>query len=281
MFREVGLDSGICGQGASRKWLEIIDFPIKGREGKPREQGLTMIIDKGLGLAETKDLLEVAGEYIDLIKLGFGTSVLYPNALLKDKINLIKNFGVDVYPGGTLLEIAILQNNLRKHLEMIVSLGFTAIEISDGTIDIVPEIRENAISMALEMNLKVLTEVGKKNLRDKRRIGHYIKQIHSDLGRGACKIIIEGRESGKNAGFYDENGSFIDSEVEQMLDAVGDPRVLIWEAPLKQQQQDLIIRFGPNVNLGNIPAAEALALETLRTGLRGDTLRYSYRNTRE
>jgi len=267
------------GQEASSNWLEVIDFPIKGREVKPRKQGLTMIIDKGLGLGETKDLLEVAGEYIDLIKLGFGTSVLYPHALLEKKISLIKSYGVDVYPGGTLLEIAILQNNLRKHLEMTVSLGYTAIEISDGTINVAPEVRAGAISMAVEMDLKVLTEVGKKYPQDKGQVEHYIKQIRNDLRHGAFKIIIEGRESGKNAGFYDKNGRFVDSEVEQMLAAVDDPRALIWEAPLKQQQQDLIMRFGPNVNLGNIPAAEALALEALRTGLRGDTLRYAYRNS--
>ncbi|MDD2444362.1 MAG: phosphosulfolactate synthase [Desulfotomaculaceae bacterium] len=258
---------------------EVIGFPIKGREDKPRQQGLTMVIDKGLGLGGTKDLLEVAGEYIDMIKLGFGTSVLYPHALLEEKISLIKSYGVDVYPGGTLLEIAILQDNLREYLKKAVSLGYTAIEISDGTINIASKVRAEAISMAKEMDLKVLTEVGKKYLQDKGQVGHYINQIHGDLRHGAFKVIIEGRESGKNAGFYDKNGHFIDSEMEQMLAAVDDPRALIWEAPLKQQQQDLIIRFGPNVNLGNIPAGEALALETLRTGLRGDTLRWVYRNT--
>jgi phosphosulfolactate synthase len=156
-------------------------------------------------------------------------------------------------------------------------LGYTAVEISDGTIEIPQEVREQAISMALEHGLKVLTEVGNKNPQDRAEVSHYIAQILRDLELGACKVILEGRESGKGAGFYDPQGRFLADDVEQVLAAVGDPNLLIWEAPLKQQQLELILRFGTNVNLGNIAPAELLSLEALRVGLRGDTLRSVYR----
>ncbi len=261
---------------AENHWLRIISFPIGGRSGKPRTEGLTMVIDKGLGLNETKDLFEVAANYIDFLKLGFGTSALYSQEVLAQKINLANSYGVMIYPGGTFMEIAISQNKLKEYINMVSRLGYPAIEVSDGTVNVSPEVRERAIALALDAGLLVLTEVGKKNLRDKDRIEHYTGQIRQDLDNGAFRVIIEGRESGKDAGFYDGKGRFIASEMEQILEAVGDINLLIWEAPLKQQQQELIARFGPNVNLGNISSNEALALEALRVGLRGDTLRLQF-----
>lgn len=261
------------GLAHSGMWMKILDFPLPGRFRKPRTQGLTMVIDKGLGLKETEDLLQVAGEYIDFLKLGFGTSALYPMKLLEEKINLVKSFNVDIYPGGTFLEIAVWQGKLKEYLACARKLGYTAVEISDGTVRIPVEVREQAICMALEYGFKVLTEVGNKNPQDRAEVSHYIAQILRDLELGACKVILEGRESGKGAGFYDQEGRFLADDVEQVLEAVGDPQFLIWEAPLKQQQLELILRFGPNVNLGNIAPAELLSLEALRVGLRGDTLR--------
>ncbi len=263
----------MSGQVHTSMWMELLDFPLPGRLRKPRTQGLTMVIDKGLGLNETKDLLKTAGEYIDFIKLGFGTSGLYPQDLLEEKINLVKSYGIDIYPGGTFLEIAVLQGKLKDYLAYAKDLGYTAVEISDGTVKIPPEVREQAICIALEYDLKVLTEVGNKDPQDRAEVGHYIEQILSDLEQGAFKVILEGRESGKGAGFYDPEGRFLADEVEQVLAAVGDPQPLIWETPLKQQQLELILRFGPNVNLGNIAPADLLSLEALRVGLRGDTLR--------
>lgn len=257
-------------------WLEVIDIPLGGRLKKPRDYGLTMVIDKGMGLHETKDLFDVAGEYIDFLKLGFGTSALYNQDLLEEKIKLARHYGIDAYPGGTFLEIAIMQNKLKEFLKVAWEIGYSTIEVSDGTINFSQKVRERSISMALEAGFKVLTEVGKKNLQDKERIGHYLKQIKRDLDCGAYRVIIEGRESGRGAGFYDDRGQFIKDESEQILAAAGDPRLLIWEAPLKQQQLELICRFGPNVNLGNISVDDALALEALRVGLRGDTLRPFY-----
>lgn len=257
----------------AKAWLNFLDFPLRGRLAKPRDTGLTMVIDKGKGLAETKDILSVAAGFIDMIKLGFGTAALYPEDILQNKIFLIRSFGVDVYPGGTFLEVAVSQNKLREYINRVWYLGFSAIEVSDGTIKMSGEVREKAIVMASNIGLKVLTEVGKKNPDDNLAAADMVNQVKQDLAAGAYKVILEGRESGKGIGFYDSDGNFITNEFETFLAEISDPERVIWEAPLKKQQQELITRFGPNVNLGNIAIGDILALETLRVGLRGDTLR--------
>ncbi len=247
-------------------------FPLPGHSCKPRQTGCTMLLDKRLGLSETRDLLELACDYIDIIKLTFGTSALYPESVLRDKIKLIRFYGVDVYPGGTLFEIAIWQDKLESYLQHATELGFTGIEVSDGTIPLSTKERRRAIQSAKAHGFKVVTEVGKKDgtpipvLRMKQIIA-------DDLEYGADKVIIEGRESGKAVGIFDQNGNVKEAEMEALVHGLPCPEtVLIWEAPLKSQQVSLIKRFGPNVNLGNIAPEETLALEALRCGLRGDTL---------
>jgi phosphosulfolactate synthase len=231
-----------------------------------------MIIDKGLGLMETKDILNVCGQYIDFFKLGFGTPALYAPEVLEEKVHLVRSFGIDIYPGGTFFEVAILQDKIEEYLYLARSIGFTAVEVSDGTISLPSEVREKVISRAADLGLKVLTEVGKKNGKHY-PVQYLVEQIRRDLELGAYRVILEGRESGTNAGLYNSQGEFIHEELEELLDGIGDPRILIWEAPLKNQQEELILRFGPNVNLGNIPPHEVLALEALRVGLRADTLK--------
>ncbi|MDD4168803.1 MAG: phosphosulfolactate synthase [Desulfotomaculaceae bacterium] len=260
-------------QPVNNKWMEFMQFPIKGRSQKPRHKGLTMILDKGLGVEETRGLLQTAGAYIDMIKLGFGTSALYPQKVLNDKINLIRDHGIDVYPGGTFLEIALLQHKLKEFLSMARTLGYTAIEVSDGTVGISPEVRANAVAQAAESGFKVLTEIGKKNPMDRVPVEKTVEQIYADMKNGAYKIVVEGRESGRDTGLYDREGHLAREHVTLMLSAVDKPDRLIWEAPLKEQQEELILDFGPDVNMGNIPPFEVIALEALRVGLRGDTLR--------
>lgn len=260
------LDSGIS-------WRNVVKFPLGERAPKPRSQGLTMIIDKGMGLGETKDLLNIAGEYIDYIKLAFGTSALYNKNLLPEKIDLARSHGIEIYPGGTFLEVAILQDRLEDFLNMAKTLGFTCIEVSDGTITLYPEVRERAIIMAGEMGFKVLTEVGKKHEEDRAPVREMAAQIKSDLKNGAYRVIVEGRESGVSVGLYDRHGNFIKDDFELLLEEIEDPGTIMWEAPNKDQQLELISRFGPNANLGNIPTGEVLALEALRVGLRSDSLK--------
>ncbi|NLW18035.1 MAG: phosphosulfolactate synthase, partial [Firmicutes bacterium] len=141
-----------------RAWQDALPaFPLSGHCGKPRQTGCTMLIDKSMGLTETRDLLELACDYIDMIKLTFGTSALYPEPLLKEKIKLIRFYGVDVYPGGTLFEIAMWQDRLEPFLEQAAQLGFTGIEISDGTIPLSHQDRRHAIKKAKSYGFKVVT----------------------------------------------------------------------------------------------------------------------------
>lgn len=259
--------------GAKKTWQELLTFPLGNRLEKPRTTGLTMLIDKGLGLGEIRDLLNLAGDYIDFVKLGFGTSALYYNDVLEEKIHLVTSRGIDIYPGGTFFEIAILQDKLREYLVMAKDFGFTAIEVSDGTIDLSQDLRAEAIIYASEMGFKVLTEVGKKDPNDEFEIKDIVQLVNQDLAHGASHVIVEGRESGKAVGLYDQDGNIIMSDLEELVHGLADASSLIWEAPMKEQQQELIIRFGPNVNIGNVNPHEVLALEALRVGLRADTLK--------
>ena len=256
-------------------WQDVIEYPLPGRLRKPRQMGFTMVIDKGLGITETRELLELATEHIDFLKLTFGTSAFYPAKLLQQKIQLVKSYNVDIFPGGTFLEIAILQGKLDRFLRRAVDLGFTCVEVSDGTIEMSPATRLEVIQKAKSYGLKVISEVGKKDPRERVPEEHMQEQIARDLEAGVLGVIIEGRESGKGVGIYDKEGRIKEEELEGLLSGVEKPEALIWEAPLKNQQQALILRFGPNVNLGNIQPGDILALEALRCGLRGDTLKAS------
>lgn len=254
-------------------WTDILDFPLTGRNTKPRDKGVTMVIDKGLGLTETRELLEMAADYIDFIKLGFGTSALYAGNILREKIKLVKSYGVDIYPGGTFFEVAVSQGKLDAYLHKSKELGYTFIEVSDGTIEMSPELRAECIARAQKLGFKVISEVGKKDARDSVASTQIHKQIRADLEQGVYKVIVEGRESGKGVVIYDEHGLIKEQELEEMLKIIPDLDCILWEAPLKNQQQELIMRFGPNVNLGNVAPGDILAVEALRVGLRGDTLR--------
>ncbi|MGI6576138.1 MAG: phosphosulfolactate synthase [bacterium] len=212
-----------------------------------------------------------------MIKLSFGTSAFYSTNLLRGKIQLVKSYGVDIFPGGTFLEIAILQDKLKSFLKRAVELGFTHVEVSDGTIDMSHAVRLKAIRQAQDYGLQVISEVGKKDPQERLPGKRMQEQILSDLKAGVLGTIIEGRESRKGVVIYDQEGRLLQEDLEHLIEGLPDVTPLIWEAPLKNQQQSLILRFGPNVNLGNIQPQDVLALEALRCGLRGDTLKASLR----
>ncbi|MBX5466256.1 MAG: phosphosulfolactate synthase [Firmicutes bacterium] len=236
-----------------------------------------MVIDKGIGLGTTRDLLELASDYIDHVKLTFGTSALYPKRLLRQKIDLVKSYGVHIFPGGTFLELAMLQGRLVEYLEYARDLGFTGIEVSDGTIPIDPHTRAETIRLARAYGFEfVVSEVGKKDPRDTVPGIKLWEQVARDLEVGSDLVIVEGRESGEGVVIYDEQGNILEEELEEMARHLEDPSRVLWEAPKKRQQTDLILRFGVNVNLGNVQPEDVLALEALRVGLRGDTLRHYY-----
>lgn len=259
-----------------KSWEDVIRMPIPGRSSKPRSHGLTMVIDKGLGLHALEDLLDTAGDYVDILKLTFGTSAFYDRKLLRKKNEKLRERDVEAMPGGTFLEVAVWQGVVRDYLVRARELGFSALEVSDGTIDIRPDVRADLIRRAREAGFRVLTEVGKKDPREALAMDVQHRQIAEDLRNGASQVIIEAREAGRGVGIFDQDGKTRLDEVEAVIAGVSDPSRLVWEAPLKNQQQDLILRFGPNVNLGNVPPEEVLALEALRQGVRGDTLKRAY-----
>jgi len=264
----------MLGSSGERAWDDILRDPLSGRVTKPRtDRGLTMLIDSGIGLRETHDLVEIAGSYIDYVKLGFGTSKLYPAAVLRDKIRLLRTHDIEVYPGGTFLEAAILQNKWQEFLKRCQDLGFQTIEVSDGTISLESSLRLEIIQHARSTGFKVITEVGKKEDGLFLSVETQLQMIQADLDAGAHKVIIEGRESGKSVGMFQADGSIRKDEFDALVEQVQNVEQLIWEAPLKSQQEELIRTFGPNVNFGNINPRDAIALEALRVGLRGDTLR--------
>ncbi|HTX60996.1 MAG TPA: phosphosulfolactate synthase [Methanobacterium sp.] len=246
---------------------------LTGERKRKSEEGLTMMLDKGIGPVSVIDLLEISGDYVDLAKFGWGTSATHNRDLIKEKTEIYESYDVIPYPGGTLFEIAFLQNKLDEYLDEADSLGFQAIEISDGTININPSDREEVIGKVKDNGFLVISEVGKKNPVEDRKltIQERVDLINFDLEAGADKVLIEGREGGKGIGIYDNDGKVKEKEINIIIEN-SDEKKIIWEAPQKEQQIYLILKFGPNVNLGNIPPEETTALETLRQGLRGDTL---------
>lgn len=243
--------------------------------GKPREKGLTMVLDRCQALNATEDLLDLTGDYVDHIKLSFGTAVFLDENLLRRKIEIICSHQIDIYPGGTLMEATLIQGVYPQYVKRAKELGFTALEISDGTITMSRQTRDDCINRALDAGLKVITEVGKKDPSIHLAPVEMCDQIAGDLAIGVDKVIVEARESGKGVGIFDKEGSLRGAEFTAIVNCLGDSRGdVIWEAPLKHQQVALILRCGPNVNLGNIPPREVLGLEALRCGLRFETFHH-------
>jgi len=260
----------------SKAWKGVIQMPAEGRTTKPREMGLTMVIDKGIGIHQLEDLIQVSGGYIDIIKLTFGTSAFYEKDILREKNEMITSSNIDVMPGGTFLEVAVWQGVFDEYLKRARELGFSAIEVSDGTTKIDRETRKDIIKKTLDKDFRVYTEVGKKDPEEILSISLIHQLIGEDMENGALKVIIEAREAGKGVGIYDPEGKIKNDEVNNIIAGVEDINCLMWEAPLKNQQQALILWLGLNINLGNIPPYEVLALEALRQGVRGDTLKKAY-----
>ncbi|MFH1081699.1 MAG: phosphosulfolactate synthase [Pseudomonadota bacterium] len=254
----------------------VFEMPVQGRTVKPRKDGVTMLIDKGLGLSGTEDLMQMASDAIDMVKMTFGTTAFMDMGVVEEKIEILKSYDVYTMPGGTFMEVSVWQKRFPQYLLRCRDLGFNAIEISDGTIEFDMKTRKDCIKRAVDMGFLVLTEVGKKDANEKVSAALMHEEIASDLACGAAKVIVEAREAGKGVGIYDSSGNVKTDEIDAIISGVDDPTVLEWEAPIKNQQQHLIMRFGSNVNLGNVPPEDILALEALRCGLRGDTLKKAW-----
>lgn len=256
---------------------KIVSLPIPNRTTKPRTKGVTMVIDKGIGMAQARDLVETAADHIDIVKLTFGTSRLMPENLVRRKIALYRKNHIDVMPGGTLLEISVAQKSTDSFLRHAKRCGFSALEVSDGTISFSEETRRNLIDTATQLGLKVLAEVGKKHKEEDLSAHAYAEQIKRDLEKGVFLAIIEAREAGKEVGVYDDKGDVLEGKLDEIVKDIKVDR-LMFEAPEKKQQAYFILRYGSNVSLGNIATTDVISCEALRCGLRADTLTKVYPN---
>ncbi len=243
---------------------DLLDLPT--RCDKPRQQGITHVLDRGLSVGDIEGLIEVAGGYIDLVKLGWGTALATGN--LERKLELYRAHDIPVVLGGTLTELAIAQDRLEALVAWLHELGISHIEISDGTIELDHNHKLELIEQ-LALEFIVLSEVGSKD--DTRIMAPYrwVEQIEQELSAGAWKVIAEARESG-TVGIFRHDGEVRMGLIDEIAHAVA-PDKILFEAPRKDQQVWFVRRFGPDVNLGNIAPEDVLSLETIRLGLRSDT----------
>jgi phosphosulfolactate synthase len=239
---------------------------LRQRSAKPRDIGITHVLDRGLSLADVEGLIEVTGGAVDIVKLGWGTAVVSEN--LERKVARYQEYGIPVVLGGTLTELAIAQARLERLLELMRSLGLRHIEVSDGTITLAHEAKVDLIRRLAD-EFTVLSEVGSKD--DTRIMAPYrwVEQIQSELDAGAWKVIAEARESG-TSGIFRHDGEVRMGLIDEIVHAIPVEQ-LIFETPRKDQQVWFIRRFGGEVNLGNIAPEDVLSLETIRLGLRSDT----------
>jgi phosphosulfolactate synthase len=241
------------------------------RPAKPRESGITHVLDKGLGLRQVEDLLSTASDYIDIVKFGWGTGYLTQN--LEAKIEVYRAAGIATCFGGTLLELAILQGRFDEYRRELKRLGMTHVELSTGIIELTPEERARYIR-ALARDFVVLSEVGSKDAQHIIPPYKWVQQVQGDVEAGSWRVICEARESG-TVGIYHSTGEVKAGLIEELVAHV-EPTRLVFEAPQKAQQAWLVQKLGTNSNLGNIPTTDVIALETIRLGLRADTMSHLF-----
>ena len=244
----------------------FLDVPA--RSPKPRTHGLTHVIDKGLNLREIEGLFDTAGEYVDVVKLGWGTSYVTGN--LEKKIALYRSLDTPVVCGGTLFEAVISRGKLDDYRRWLLENRFSHVEVSDGTIDL-PRERKLELIAELAEDFVVMSEVGSKDSEVVYAPYQWVEWMREDLEAGAWKVITEGREEG-TAGIYRRDGDMRTGLIDEIVHGieVGD---IVFEAPTKASQAWFVRKFGPEVNLGNVPPEEVIPLETLRLGLRAETLK--------
>lgn len=240
---------------------------LPARNKKPRDKGITLVLDKGFSVREAEDFCESASSYTDILKLGWGTSYVTQN--LEDKLAVYANAGIPVYLGGTLFEAYVLRDQLDAYMELLSRFDIEYAEVSNGTIWLSDK-RKLDIIKRMSQELTIFSEIGSKNPDDIIPPYKWVKMIENELEAGAWKVICEARESG-TVGVFRPNGEIRSGLIDEIADQIPVEK-LIFEAPQKEQQVWFIKKFGSNVNLGNIAPAEVIPLETLRLGLRSDTL---------
>jgi phosphosulfolactate synthase len=244
----------------------FLDLPT--RSGKPRTHGLTHVIDKGMNLRDIEGLFDTAGEYVDVVKLGWGTSYVTRN--LEKKIALYRSFGTPVVCGGTLFEAVIARDKVDEYRRWLADNRLAHVEISDGAIDL-PRERKLELIASFAEDFVVLSEVGSKDADVVYAPYQWVEWMQEELAAGAWKVITESRETG-TAGIFRPTGEMRTGLIDEIAHEI-DVADIIFESPTKASQAWFVRRFGPDVNLGNIPPEEVIPLETLRLGLRADTLK--------
>jgi phosphosulfolactate synthase len=236
------------------------------RTQKPRDSGITMVMDKGLSLRQVEDFLEVSGTHTDIVKLGWATSYVTPN--LDQKIKLYQDAGIPVYFGGTLFEAMIVRGQFDDYCRILDKYKLEHAEVSDGSITIEHEVKCEYITQ-LAKQVTVISEVGSKDVQKIFAPYKWIQLMKAEIEAGSWKVIAEARESG-NVGIYRDSGEVRQGLVDEILTQIPEQSI-IWEAPQKAQQVWFIKLIGANVSLGNIAPADTIPLETLRLGIRSDT----------
>ena len=239
---------------------------IPERTQKPRNSGITMVMDKGLSIREIEDFLEVSGTHTDIVKLGWATSYVTPN--LDKKLQVYKEAGIPTYFGGTLFEAFAIRNQFDDYRRVLDKYGMQYAEVSDGSMDI-PHDEKCEYIRKLSEQVTVISEVGSKDAAKIFAPYKWIALMKAEIEAGSWKVIAEAREGG-NVGIYRDSGEVREGLVDEILTQIP-AETIIWEAPIKAQQVWFIKLVGTNVNLGNIAPAEVIPLETIRLGLRGDT----------
>ncbi|MDZ7716344.1 MAG: phosphosulfolactate synthase [Balneolaceae bacterium] len=240
---------------------------LPNRTEKPRDKGITLVLDKGLSVSQAEDFCEAASGYMDIVKLGWGTSYVTQN--LEDKLAVYSNADIPVYFGGTLFEAYVLRDQLDGYMQLLDRFGIEYAEVSNGTIWLSDK-RKVEIIKKMSKHFTILSEIGSKNPNDIIPPYKWVKMIERELDAGAWKIICEARESG-TVGVFRPNGEVRSGLIDEIADQISVEK-LIFEAPKKEQQVWFIKKFGSNVNLGNVQPSEVIPVETLRLGLRSDTL---------
>ena len=239
---------------------------IPDRTQKPRVNGLTMVMDKGLSVRQIEDFLEVAGPHTDIVKLGWSTSFVTPN--LENKLKVYRDAQIPVYFGGTLFEAFIIRNQFDDYRKILDKYDMKFAEVSDGSINI-PHDEKCEYIRKLSDQVTVISEVGSKDAAKIFAPYKWISLMKAEIEAGSWKVIAEARESG-NVGLYRDSGEVRQGLVDEILTQIP-AESIIWEAPQKAQQVWFIKLIGTNINLGNIAPADVIPVETLRLGLRSDT----------
>ena len=259
----------------------VYPMPVAGREDPPRQSGLTMVIDMGSGIETARDLVNSAGRYIDILKISSGSAALYPVSVLKEKISIFREAGIEIEAGGSHFEVANWKGRFKEYIKRLLELKFDYVEIADGHLPLEENKRLDLIKQAKDMGIKVATEVGKKLPSENIKAPTIIEQAERDFEAGTDYIIVEGKASGMDVGIFNNDGSINEEELKEITEGMSNMDKVIWEAPLRLQQQALILKFGCNVNLGNIFPQEVYPLELMRNGLMLMPLINAYRKSLE